>query len=89
MKKFDLKELYQKEIQDHIESTRLFLEDNFNSFKIFFDLCTTSIKKGNKIKCMCRRTVCPVLLMRTVCSVCVWLSVCGPHTVPPTRANTL
>lgn len=49
MKKFDLKTLYQKEIQDHIESTRLFLEDNFNSFKNFFDLCTTSIKKGNKI----------------------------------------
>ena len=49
MKKFDLKTLYHKEVQDHIESTRLFLEDNFNSFKNFFDLCTTSIKKGNKI----------------------------------------
>ena len=49
MKKFDLKELYQKEIQNHIQSTSLFLENNFDEFKKFLDLCIKSIKKGNKI----------------------------------------
>ena len=49
MKKFDLKELYQKEIQNHIQSTNLFLENNFDEFKKFLDLCVKSIKKGNKI----------------------------------------
>ena len=49
MKKFDLKELYQKEIQNHIQSTNLFLENNFDEFKNFLDLCIKSIKKGNKI----------------------------------------
>ena len=49
MKKFDLKELYQKEIQNHIQSTNLFLENNFDEFKKFLDLCIKSIKKGNKI----------------------------------------
>ena len=49
MKKFDLKELYQKEIQNHIQSTNLFLENNFDEFKKFLDFCTKSIKKGNKI----------------------------------------
>ena len=49
MKKFHLKELYQKEIQNHIQSTNLFLENNFDEFKIFLDLCIKSIKKGNKI----------------------------------------
>ena len=49
MKKFDLKELYQKEIQNHIQSTNLFLENNFDEFKKFLDFCIKSIKKGNKI----------------------------------------
>ena len=49
MKKFDLKELYQKEIQNHIQSTSLFLENNFDEFKKFLDFCIKSIKKGNKI----------------------------------------
>ena len=49
MKKFDLKELFQKEIQNHIQSTNLFLENNFDEFKKFLDLCIKSIKKGNKI----------------------------------------
>ena len=49
MKKFDLKTLYQKEIQNHIQSTKLFLENNFDEFKKFLDLCIKSIKKGNKI----------------------------------------
>ena len=49
MKKFHLKELYQKEIQNHIQSTNLFLENNFDEFKKFLDFCIKSIKKGNKI----------------------------------------
>ena len=49
MKKFDLKELYQKEIQNHIQSTNLFLENNFDEFKKFLGFCIKSIKKGNKI----------------------------------------
>ena len=49
MKKFDLKTLYQKEIQNHIQSTKLFLENNFDEFKKFLDFCIKSIKKGNKI----------------------------------------
>ena len=49
MKKFHLKELYQKEIQNHIQSTNLFLENNFDEFKKFLGFCIKSIKKGNKI----------------------------------------
>tara|TARA_B100001013_G_C24591167_1_gene434858 strand:+ start:309 stop:899 length:591 start_codon:yes stop_codon:yes gene_type:complete len=49
MKKFDLKTLYQKEIQNHIQSTKLFLENNFIDFKKFFKLCIKSVNKGNKI----------------------------------------
>ena len=49
MKKFDLKTLYQKEIQNHIQSTKLFLENNFIDFKKFFKIYIKSVNKGNKI----------------------------------------
>jgi len=49
MKKFDLKILYQKEIQNHIQSTKIFLENNFTDFKKFFEICIKSVDKGNKI----------------------------------------
>ena len=49
MEKFDLKKLYQKEIQNHIESADLFLKNNFDEFKKFLQICIKSLKKGNKI----------------------------------------
>lgn len=49
MKKFDLKSLYHKEVSKHIYSAELFLENNFDEFKDFFEICIESLKKGNKI----------------------------------------
>ena len=49
MKKLDLKALYQKEINNHIQFTTLLLEKNFIEFKKFFEVCFNSLKNKNKI----------------------------------------
>jgi len=49
MKKLNLKTLYQKEINNHIQFTDILLEENYVEFKKFFEICFNSIKSQNKL----------------------------------------
>ena len=49
MKKLDLKTLYQKEINNHIQFADILLEENYVEFRKFFEICFNSIKSQNKL----------------------------------------
>lgn len=49
MKKIDLNSIYNREIDDHINSVESLLENNYNQFEKLVEVCINSIKKGNKI----------------------------------------
>ena len=49
MKKLNIKEIFESEINKHIFSVDLFLKNNFDDFKKFLDFVIKTLKKGNKI----------------------------------------
>tara|TARA_Y100000590_G_scaffold18922_1_gene22453 strand:- start:2771 stop:3361 length:591 start_codon:yes stop_codon:yes gene_type:complete len=49
MKKLNIAEIFESEINKHIKSTNTFLKSNFKDFEKFLNFVIKSIKKGNKI----------------------------------------
>ena len=49
MKKLNIKEIFESEINKHILSIDFFLKNNFDDFKKFLDFVIKTLKKGNKI----------------------------------------
>ena len=49
MKKLNIKEIFESEINKHILSIDFFLKNNFDDFKKFLDFVIKTVKKGNKI----------------------------------------
>ena len=49
MKKLNFRNLFEKEVKNHIGSANSFLEKNFESSKKFFEIAIKTLKKGNKI----------------------------------------
>ena len=49
MKKLNIKEIFESEINKHIFSIDFFLKNNFDDFKKFLDFVIKTLKKGNKI----------------------------------------
>ena len=49
MKKLNIKEIFESEINKHILSIDFFLKNNFDDFKKFSDFVFKTLKKGNKI----------------------------------------
>ena len=49
MKKLNLKEIFESEINKHVLSIDFFLKNNFDDFKKFLDFVIKTLKKGNKI----------------------------------------
>ena len=49
MKKLNIKEIFESEINKHIFSVDLFLKNNFDDFKKFLDFVIKTLNKGNKI----------------------------------------
>ena len=49
MKKLNIKEIFESEINKHVLSIDFFLKNNFDDFKKFLDFVIKTLKKGNKI----------------------------------------
>ena len=49
MKKLNIKEIFESEINKHIESASLLKKNDFNDFKRFIDLIIKTLKNGKKI----------------------------------------
>ena len=49
MKKLNIREIFEDEINNHISSIDIFLKKNFDDFNIFLNLVIKTLKKGNKI----------------------------------------
>ena len=49
MKKLNIKEIFESEINKHILSIDFFLKNNFDDFKKFLDFVIKTLNKGNKI----------------------------------------